>query len=79
GMAAATSANPSGMPDAVTAEDAYTYFGEAVALVIDGGRCVGATPSTVVDCTGELPLVLREGAISTVDIARAVSGPSSGF
>ena len=39
-------------------------LGERIDLVLDGGPARGGTPSTVVDCTGEAPKVLRLGAIS---------------
>jgi L-threonylcarbamoyladenylate synthase len=37
-------------------------------LVLDGGACVVGVESTIIDCTGLLPRVLRPGAISTVMI-----------
>ncbi len=59
-----TSANPSGKPSALTADEVRGQFGDKVDLVIDGGRCLGGRESTIVDVTGEVPVVLREGAIS---------------
>ena len=59
-----TSANLSGRPSALTAEEVYSQFGDRLGLVIDGGRCPGGRESTIVDVTGEKPRVLREGAIS---------------
>jgi L-threonylcarbamoyladenylate synthase len=59
-----TSANLSGKPSALTAAEVYTQLGKKVDLIIDGGRCPGGRESTVVDLTGEVPLILREGAIS---------------
>jgi tRNA A37 threonylcarbamoyladenosine synthetase subunit TsaC/SUA5/YrdC len=44
-------------------------FGAAVPVVLDGGTCEGA-PSTVVDCTGAEPKLLREGRIPWSEIAR---------
>jgi L-threonylcarbamoyladenylate synthase len=64
GFLAATSANTSGLPDALTAEQAAAYLSDSVALVIDGGPASGGVPSTVVDCTSSSLTVLREGAIS---------------
>ncbi len=63
-----TSANLSGKPSSLTAEEVYSQFGDKVALVIDGGRCSGGRESTVVDVTGEVPVVLREGAISREEL-----------
>lgn len=62
GPIATTSANLHGQPTATTAEGVAAVFGEAVAVVLDGGCCDGA-PSTVVDCTGARPRLLREGRI----------------
>jgi len=58
-----TSANLSGKPSALTAGDVYSQFGDRVDLVIDGGRYRGSRESTVIDITGEVPVILREGAI----------------
>jgi tRNA A37 threonylcarbamoyladenosine synthetase subunit TsaC/SUA5/YrdC len=43
-------------------------FGEAVAVVVDGGRCEGR-PSTVVDCTGTDLVLLREGTVAWADVS----------
>jgi L-threonylcarbamoyladenylate synthase len=66
-----TSANVSGGPEPLTADDVRSHLGDAVDLVIDGGRCPGGRPSTVVDCTMEPPRILREGAIGREELARA--------
>lgn len=63
-----TSANLSGKPSALTAEEVYSQFGDRIDLIIDGGRCPGGKESTIVDVSGETPVVLREGAISREDI-----------
>ena len=60
GPLAVTSANLHGeAPLTEAAEVARTF---PTVLVLDGGRCAGV-PSTVVDCTGPEPVVLREGAV----------------
>jgi len=59
-----TSANLSGRPSALTAGEVYSQFDNRVDLVIDGGRCPGGRESTIVDVTGEAPVVLREGALA---------------
>ncbi|MEM5775844.1 MAG: L-threonylcarbamoyladenylate synthase [Anaerolineaceae bacterium] len=64
GPLATTSANLSGMPSPVTAQDVLAQLNQRVDLIIDGGLCPGGVPSTVVDCTGADPRVLREGAIT---------------
>ncbi len=65
-----TSANLSGKPSVLTADKVYAQFGDKVDLVIDGGRCPGSRESTIVDVTGETPVVLREGAISKEELKR---------
>ena len=67
GPLATTSANLHGQPTAQTAADVEAQLGDAVALVLDGGTCAGA-PSTVVDCTGPEPTLLREGRIPWTEI-----------
>ena len=63
-----TSANLSGKPSALTADEVYSQFGDKIDLIIDGGRCPGGKESTIVDVTGETPVVLREGAISREEL-----------
>ncbi len=64
-----TSANPSGAPDARSADDVVASLGDRIDLVIDGGRSPGGVPSTVVDCTAEPVRILRPGAIPVERIA----------
>jgi L-threonylcarbamoyladenylate synthase len=64
-----TSANVSGLPEARDATEILAQLGDGVDLVLDGGPARGGPPSTVVDCTGERPVVLREGAIPATRIA----------
>jgi L-threonylcarbamoyladenylate synthase len=59
-----TSANISGQPPATTAAEVVEQLGERIDLILDGGPARGGTPSTVVDCSGDEPKVLRMGAIS---------------
>jgi len=65
-----TSANLSGKASPLTAEDVHSQLGSKVDFIIDGGRCPGGKESTVVDVTGETPMVLREGAISREELKR---------
>lgn len=60
---AATSANISGQPEAVTADEVRDTLGERVKLILDGGRCPGGVASTVVDVTVDPPCIRRRGAI----------------
>jgi L-threonylcarbamoyladenylate synthase len=63
-----TSANRSGEPEALTAEEAAAL--PDLAGVLDGGRAPGGRPSTVLDLTGPEPVVLREGAIPAASLIR---------
>ena len=74
GPLAVTSANRSGEPNALTAADVLAQLSGRIELVLDGGRVPGGVPSTVVDCTGPVPQVLRDGPVSAADIAAAVAG-----
>ena len=75
-----TSANVSGEPELQTAGEIEARIGGAVDLILDGGPASGGPASTVVDCTGDRPVVVRAGAISseTIDavLARAQAAGS---
>ena len=73
-----TSANLSGKPSALTADDVYSQFGDKIDLVIDGGRCPGGKESTIVDATGEPPVILREGAIAREELEQIYEGIALG-
>jgi len=62
-----TSANLSGQPSALTAEEARAQLGNKVDLIIEGD-CPGGRESTVVDLTGKSPIILRQGAISLAEL-----------
>ncbi|MBI2329130.1 MAG: threonylcarbamoyl-AMP synthase [Chloroflexi bacterium] len=68
GTIVGTSANLSGRPSPLTAEEVYRQLGDKIDFVIDGGRCPGGKESTIVDVTGETPVILREGAISREEL-----------
>lgn len=59
-----TSANLSGQPSPLTAEEVHQQLGGKVDLIIDGGRCSGGIESTVIDLTSDVPCIVRQGAIS---------------
>jgi L-threonylcarbamoyladenylate synthase len=63
-----TSANKPGLPPAVAAGEIVQQWSDAMARgvlrVLDGGRLAPSPPSTVVDCTGRRPRVIRPGAIA---------------
>ncbi len=64
GVLAATSANLAGQPDPTTADEVKHYLGGRIQLVLDGGRCPGGNPSTVIDLTKTPPEVVRLGPIA---------------
>lgn len=68
---ATTSANTSGRPPASRFPDLEERIIAAADVVLDGGESVVGVASTVVDCTGESPVVLREGPISAEAIEQA--------
>ena len=61
GPVVATSANLPGGADPRSAAEIPEQIAAGVAAVVDGGRLPGV-PSTVIDCTGGEPVVLRAGA-----------------
>ena len=63
GPMAVSSANKSGDPPAITAEEARAQFGFSVSVYLEAGECADRTPSTIVDVTGDVPRLLRAGAI----------------
>lgn len=66
-----TSANVSGGPQPMSADDVRKQLGDSIDLIVDGGRCEGGRPSTVIDCTTEPPRIVREGAIGREELVRA--------
>ena len=71
-----TSANRPGVPPATNAQEIIDQWTEAVTRgslhVLDGGQLKTSVPSTVVDCTGKNPRVIRPGAISAEKLRAAV-------
>lgn len=70
GPLAVSSANRSGGANPIRAQDVLAQLDGIIGLIIDGGMTPGGVPSTVVDCVGAEPQVLREGPISATDILR---------
>jgi L-threonylcarbamoyladenylate synthase len=68
GPMAVTSANISGQPSPSTAQEVYDQLQGRIPLILDGGRTPGGLPSTLVDCTGNTPVILREGPISLQEL-----------
>lgn len=74
GPLAVSSANSTGAPAALDADDAESMLGWGVAVILDGGPSAGSAPSTILDCTGRAPRVLREGSISSVELGEVLEG-----
>jgi len=75
GGVAAPSANRFGHVSATTAEHAREEFDGSIDLVLDGGPCEVGLESTIVDVSGERPMLLRPGRISAEDVERALGAP----
>jgi L-threonylcarbamoyladenylate synthase len=58
-----TSANISGDPPAATPERVVTSFGSDIDVLIDAGPTPAGLPSTIVDATGDAPVLVRAGAV----------------
>ena len=72
GPMAVTSANISGGQNPSTAQEVYDQLNGRIPLILDGGTTQGGIPSTLVDCTGELPMILREGPITLDELLSAL-------
>ena len=68
-----TSANLSGHPDARDVSEVMDQLGSRIDLILDGDPARGGIRSTVVDCSVDLPTILRSGAIPSVQLADALS------
>jgi L-threonylcarbamoyladenylate synthase len=76
GPLAVSSANRSGEPETVEADDVAIAFADAEepSAILDGGRVPGGVSSSVLDLSGPTPHLLRDGAVSRAEI-EAVIGP----
>jgi L-threonylcarbamoyladenylate synthase len=68
GPMAVTSANISGQPPAATILDAAAQLGSAVSVYLETGPSAGGLASTILDCTHQVPVILRAGAVSAGQI-----------
>jgi tRNA threonylcarbamoyl adenosine modification protein (Sua5/YciO/YrdC/YwlC family) len=78
GPMAVSSANLTGQPAATTAESAREQLGDAVEIYLDGGPCETDVASTIVDMTGDMPRLLRAGAVPIGrlrEVAAVAMGP----
>jgi L-threonylcarbamoyladenylate synthase len=65
---AVTSANRSGHPPALTADEARVQLDGRVEAIIDGGPAPGGLPSTIIDLTRTPPQILRRGPVTEAQI-----------
>ena len=72
GTIVSTSANRTGEPPAMTAEEAADMPIMDVDMILDGGPSPGGTPSTVLDLTGDHPRILRPGPVSIDEIMESL-------
>ena len=75
GAVAAPSANRFGRVSPTTAEHVRADLGDEVDLIVDGGPSRVGVESTIVDLTGDVPAILRAGAIGPTALADALGTP----
>ncbi len=78
GPMAVSSANRHGQPPAQTAAQARAQLGEDVAVYLEDGQARTGVASTIVDVTGETPLVLRAGALDIATLREVVPDVTDG-
>jgi L-threonylcarbamoyladenylate synthase len=71
GPLGAATAGIQGGAELETADEVSSTFGDAVPVVLDGGRCAGL-PATVVDASGEDPHLIREGRLPWSEVVAAL-------
>ena len=69
---AAPSANISGRPSPTTAQHVLTDLGGKIDMILDGGSCEVGLESTVIDCSGDAPVILRPGAVTQEMIEKLI-------
>lgn len=74
GPMAVSSANVTGHPPATTADEAVEQLGEAVSVYLDAGPAGDPVPSTIVDVTGDVPRLLRAGAVAEHELREVTGG-----
>ncbi len=69
---AAPSANASGRPSTTTAEHVYEDLNGKIEMILDGGPVRIGLESTIIDLTGELPMILRPGYITKEQLSAVI-------
>ena len=72
GPLAVSSANLTGGPSPADCDEAQAQLGDRVSIYLDGGRADHATPSTIVDVTSKVPVLLRAGAVTAAQLREVV-------
>jgi len=72
GPMAVSSANLTGHPAPEDCDAARQMLGDSVSVYLDGGPTPGIVPSSIVDVTGKVPVLLREGALSPEELRKVV-------
>ncbi|MER8224767.1 L-threonylcarbamoyladenylate synthase [Streptomyces sp. NPDC094143] len=72
GPMAVSSANLTGHPAPENCDAAQGMLGDSVSVYLDGGPTPGNVPSSIVDVTREVPLLLRAGALSADELRKVV-------
>lgn len=69
---AAPSANLSGKPSPTTAAHVFQDLNGKIAGILDGGPTGIGLESTVLDCTGDVPVILRPGGVTKEELEQVV-------
>ncbi|MER7764611.1 L-threonylcarbamoyladenylate synthase [Streptomyces sp. NPDC097619] len=72
GPMAVSSANLTGHPAPEDCDAARDMLGDSVSVYLDGGPTPGIQPSSIVDVTGKVPVLLREGALTAEQLREVV-------
>ncbi|KPI10912.1 MULTISPECIES: L-threonylcarbamoyladenylate synthase [unclassified Streptomyces] len=72
GPMAVSSANLTGHPAPEDCDAAREMLGDSVSVYLDGGPTPSTLPSSIVDVTGKVPVLLREGALTAEQLREVV-------
>ncbi|MFI6051604.1 L-threonylcarbamoyladenylate synthase [Streptomyces violascens] len=72
GPMAVSSANLTGHPAPEDCDAAQGMLGDSVSVYLDGGPTPGIVPSSIVDVTGKVPVLLRAGALDADELRKVV-------
>ncbi|MFE9248259.1 L-threonylcarbamoyladenylate synthase [Streptomyces sp. NPDC007088] len=72
GPMAVSSANLTGHPAPETCDAAQAMLGDSVSVYLDGGPTSGNVPSSIVDVSGDTPVLLRSGVLDADELRKVV-------